>query len=414
MFLNLMLIPSYSCPAKCRYCFGPRGDGAVMGEDALSGVLGWLDDLQRHEPVDKLDVVFHGGEPLTAGMDFFRKGLPRLRRTLKVEHPRVNMQSNLWLLTDDLCELFAEYGVSLGTSLDGPEAVTDAQRGQGYFRRTMAGIQLARRHGLSVGCICTFTRQSAPRAGAIMDFFIQEELDFTVHPAIPPLVDSGSDTEPDRLAAHWALSPESYGSLLVDLLDSYLINLKRIRISTLDLLCRSISSGEGGICTYRDCLGGYLAVAPDGSVYPCQRFAGQPAYRLGYVHDRPGLQQLQQSPVWQLFREREERLARECGGCPHFNICRGGCPYNALAARVPRPSRAPGGRDVFHSLKDPYCPSYQRIFSHITERALAEVFSEENMRAVVEQPGNSLLRQGSLLSIMRGGSRPRPTRKVIP
>ncbi len=380
----------------------------MMDVETLDSAIAWLDEF--HEQTDELGIVFHGGEPLTAGAGFFRKALPRLRKTLKQGHVRLALQSNLWLLTGELCRLFAEYGVSLGTSLDGPEAVNDAQRGRGYFGRTMAGIRLARRHGLKVGCICTFTRQSAIHAGAIMDFFISEGLDFSIHAAVPPLVEPDPEhvagppsvNPVQQTADRWAISPEAFGSLLVDLLDSYLAARGRVRISTLDRLCRSISSGEGGVCTYRDCLGGYLAVAPDGGIYPCQRFAGLDSFRLGNVQGRPSPEQLTLSAAWRLFRERERRLSEECGGCSHFGICRGGCPYNALAAQ------APGARSAWHALKDPYCPSYQRIFSRITELALAEVFSDANMEAVVARPAETLLRQGRLLSIMRGGSRQGP------
>jgi uncharacterized protein len=415
MFQGLMLVPSYACPARCHYCFGPKGTGAVMNRDVLDSVAGWLGVLQGDrppgEPPGRPAVVFHGGEPLTAGIDFFRRALPRLgqareaaalkghrRRALKSpeaspkRRPRLNIQSNLWLLTGELCELFAEYGVSLGTSLDGPEPVTDAQRGRGYFRRTMAGIRLARRHGLKIGCICTFTRRSAPRAGEVLQFFIEEGLDFTIHAAVPGI--SADDAAPGTGEDRWSISPEAYGELLVSLLDSYIPNLGRIRISTLDLLSRSISSGDGGICTFRDCLGSHLAIAPDGGIYPCQRFAGLSTYRIGRVQDRPDHGQLERSPVWRLFKERQEQVSLECGDCPYFHICRGGCPYNALAARTPVGTP--------HNLKDPYCPSYRMIFSHITERALAEVFSDENMQEVVERPGGSLLRRGPILDIMRG------------
>lgn len=400
MSLKLMLVPSASCPARCRYCFGPRGKGELMDESIMDATLGWIDDWKS--TLDKLDIIFHGGEPLTAGIDFYRRALPQLRQTIGAKSPRLSMQSNLWLLTEEFCEMFRDYSVSLCTSLDGPEEITDNQRGRGYFRRTMAGIELARRHGLRVGCICTFTRQSVSHADEIIDFFVQEGLSFTIHAAVPPLVDNGLGQESSLVhtarkaaADRWSLSPEAHGSLLVHLLDSYLSNFQRIRISTLDQLSRSISSGEGGICTYRDCLGSYLAIAPDGSIYPCQRFTGLNSYRLGHVQERPGPEQLKQAPVWQMFRARDQRLREECGGCPYFNICKGGCPYNALVA----------GGGLFKSPKDPYCPSYRRIFSHITERALEEVFSEANLEAVVAQPdGRSLLRKGVLLTIMRGGS----------
>ena len=80
-----------------------------------------------------------------------------------------------------------------------------------------------------------------------------------------------------------AISPEASSRLLLDLLNRYLANLAKIRISTLDAMCRSISNRRGSICTFTNCLSHYLAVAPDGGIYPCQRFTGKREYRLGSV-----------------------------------------------------------------------------------------------------------------------------------
>jgi uncharacterized protein len=146
-------------------------------------------------------------------------------------------------------------------------------------------------------------------------------------------------------------------------------------------IARSISAGEGGICTFRDCLGSYLAVAPDGGIYPCQRFAGNPAFRLASVFDMPTREELEGTPVWQRFAEREAQLREKCGDCPHLAYCKGGCPYDALAA----------GGGEFRDLRSPYCQAYQRIFTHLTDRAMEEVFSAENLNAVVEEPGDGTL-----------------------
>lgn len=377
-----------------------------MTQGTLDAAVQWTGTLPVNAQGHKLDVVFHGGEPLLAGIDFYRWTLPRLRETFAHRRLRLSIQSNLWLLTEEFCELFSEYNVSIGTSLDGPEAITDAQRGAGYFRRTMTGIELLRRRGLGVSCICTFTRQSAIRAGEILDFFASEGLDFSIHGAVTPIqmdttrrtTDGPGFRQNGPKADDWSLSPEAYGELLAHLLDLYSANLNRVRISTLDALCQNISTGEGRICTFRNCLGHYLAAAPDGGIYPCQRFAGQPVFRIGKVQDNPGLEQLEQSPVWRRFRKREERMAEECGDCPHFSYCKGGCPYNALAA----------GGGAFSSLRDPYCSAYQRIFSTITDRALEEVFSEENLNELTANPGDgTLLRRGNLLTLLRNDTHPR-------
>jgi dihydrolipoamide dehydrogenase len=54
-------------------------------------------------------------------------------------------------------------------------------------------------------------------------------------------------------------------------------------------MARSVSAGRCGICTFGECLGGYLAVGPDGAIYPCQRFAGMPEFAIGDVAGQPML-----------------------------------------------------------------------------------------------------------------------------
>jgi uncharacterized protein len=384
---HLMILPSLACPASCKYCFGPHKGGPSMGREMVEAVARWQNTIGSNNP---LDITFHGGEPLVLGADFYRMALPLLRQELAPRQVSFSLQSNLWLLTDELCELFREYRVSLSTSLDGPETINDAQRGQGYFRRTMTGIERSRAHGMEVGCICTFTHQSAVRAQEVFDFFTREELRFSIHAALPALGHTNNG---------WVLTPEAHGQLLIEMLERYLANLDKVRISTLDAMCRSVSAGHGGICTFGDCLGAYLAVDPQGWIYACQRLAGMPEYRLGNVLDCPSLEMLAAAPAWRMFQERQENIEQECGGCPHLIYCRGGCPYNALTSN--------NGK-LDHSFRDPHCPAYKRVFDHITNQALEEVFSEQNLSVIVEDgPGKyGLMQKGRLLQLMRGGPHP--------
>ena len=216
-------------------------------------------------------------------------------------------------------------------------------------------------------------------------------LNFTVHAALPSL--RRGEAEP------WSLGPAAHGELLVDLLERYLANLERVRVGTLDSMARSVSAGRGGICTFGDCLGGYLAVGPDGAIYPCQRFVGLPGFVLGNVNAQPDPADLAATPAWAAFAARERAIGDSCGSCAHLSYCRGGCPYNALAE---------AGGALSPTARDPHCAAYRRTFDAIGERALAEVFSPTNVAAVVERPGEAagLLRVGPLLSIMRDGPHP--------
>jgi len=359
-----------------------------MRQETVEAIIAWQNALDSDAA---LEITFHGGEPLVPGADFYRMALPILRDGLTPRRVRFAIQTNLWLLTPDLCDLFRTFRVSIGSSLDGPEPINDAQRGKGYFKRTMAAIELARSRGLDVGCICTFTARTVPYAQEIFDFFIREGLNFSLHAALPSLRYPEADG--------WSLSPDAHGQLFAEMLARYLDNLDKIRVSTLDAMCRSVSAGHGGICTFGDCLGGYLAVGPDGEIYPCQRFAGMPEFQLGNVRARPSWESLSATPVWRAFQDREKRIQAECGECAHFSICRGGCAYNALVA---------GGGRFNGTLRDPHCPAYRHTFSQIVDRAMAEVFSDENMEAVVNRPDSKsgLLRRGKLLALMRDGPHP--------
>ncbi|WP_369685050.1 TIGR04083 family peptide-modifying radical SAM enzyme [Anaerolinea thermophila] len=389
MTLHRMIVPSLGCPASCQYCFGPHQTGEIMSRQALESTARWI----AEEKANALEITFHGGEPLTAGTKFYRTALPLLRQSAPDKNIRFNLQSNLWLLNETLLEIFAEHQVSIGTSLDGPELINDAQRGKGYFRRTMRGIEKARQKGLAVGCIVTFTRQSARHWEEILAFFIREGLNISIHPA-QPMLNGTPFQQPD-----WALPPQAYGDLLVQILHYYLQNLSKLRIETLDAIARSIARGKGGICTFGDCLGGYLAVGPDGSVYPCQRFTGNPRFRLGSIQESH--EAMEQSPVWQAFLQRQNTIQNRCRDCAFLDICRGGCPYNVLAQNQAGFST---------EMRDPYCTAYQQIFTEITELATRQAFSPENLQEVVESPAPNLLRRGALLDLMSG--RPHPTEAI--
>lgn len=375
---SIMLVPSLACAAQCTYCFGPN-TGTVMDDATLDAALDWLDaTTQQHQT---LEVCLHGGEPLQAGISWHRRVLPLLQTRFR-NRLRLSLQSNLWLMDDAFCDLFGEHHVSIGVSLDGPEAINDAQRGEGYFARAMRGIATARRHGLSVNAICTFTRLSAARWCEVFDFFRREELTFSIHAAIPTLGQPAS--------CHIAFTAAEYADLFIAMFDYYLAHLRHLKILTFDQLARG-AAGNGSLCTFRPCLGRYLTISADGGIYPCNRFIPHADWRLGDVQTQPTLEQLSQTHVWQRFHARETEVKHDCGDCPYFDNCHGGCAYHAFTENVDR--------------RDGFCAAYKRIFAHITEKAVAQVFSDENLAAVIKSGMNykyGLLHKGSLLEIMRG------------
>jgi hypothetical protein len=128
-----------------------------MSPQTMEAALNFMVKIADETSQRKFKITFHGGEPLQAGHDLWRQALLGLDRRLGRGRYEVAMQSNLWLLDDQFCQLFAEHKVEIGTSLDGPEEITDHQRGPGYFAKTLQGVRMANCYGMNVGCIATFT-----------------------------------------------------------------------------------------------------------------------------------------------------------------------------------------------------------------------------------------------------------------
>lgn len=143
----------------------------------------------------------------------------------------------------------------------------------------------------------------------------------------------------------------------------------------------------------------FLAIDPNGDIYPCQRFCGKKAYAIGNVLSIPSLDDLSRPPVARKFIQCQAVVNQKCGHCEHYNYCKGGCTYNAWAA----------GSDI-----DPYCEAYKKIFGKIKKGLLKEMESEENIRAITEEPDtgrnqNPLLRKGGLIELSRKNSHPMKT-----
>ena len=377
MAFHVMIIPTLGCPSNCSYCWSSEEDSELMSIETIEEVVKWLKNF-RDEPVT---FTFHGGEPLLAGYDFYKKALPLLTEDLSNLKPALALQTNLWNLTDEMAELFHEYGIPIGSSIDGPKDLNDLQRGEGYFEKTMKGYKIAKAHDLKVSFISTITSYSIDFKEDIFNFFLNDGLTLKLHPALPSLRDSN----PEKLA----LDPEDYGELLIYLLDKYLENIDDITVMNIDNLCKCVFLRRGTVCTYVDCMGDTFAVGPDGSIYPCYRFVGMPEYVMGNVRDHPTVEDLAQSAPARLLEEYKKYVDEECSECHYIKFCRGGCPYNAI---TPNKGKING--------VDPHCTAYKMIFKEITDRANKEFLSSPAMGMFGASKSKEQDSKPSIMSLM--------------
>lgn len=144
-----------ACNLDCRYCYYhdkrdlyPDAGGFRMAESLLEEYI-----VQHIEAASGPDVAFswHGGEPTTLCVNFFRKAVD-LQRKHRPAGWRIQngIQTNGILLDQEWCRFLASEGFSVGLSLDGPAEMHDPYRvtrgGQPTHQQTMRGYELLRRY----------------------------------------------------------------------------------------------------------------------------------------------------------------------------------------------------------------------------------------------------------------------------
>ena len=377
---NFIILPSMSCQAACKYCFGPN-KGRCMDKSMIDRIIDYIAKTSDETNQNMIKITFHGGEPLTTDFEKLEYFIGGLVNRFSSERLKFSMQSNLWLLTDQHCKLFSKHHFSLGTSLDGPKQINDAQRGENYFDNTMKGIRLAQSYDLPVSVIATFTNSSIKKWKEVFDFFMNEKLPFSIH----------SVAQSIHSENRFGMTTDEQVNFMNDAFEYYLDHSHLINVPTFNALCKGAVTKLGQVCTFTNCLGNFLAIDPDGGIYSCQRFAGNPQFQLGSIYDAPSLNELFESSMAKRMIERKQQISNLCGDCLHYEYCQGGCIYSAIVEH-----------DV---ISKPFCEAYQRIFSNINNHLIKDSKSKENIFQLLKYGQsihvNPLLRKGKAIDLIK-------------
>ncbi|MCE8420979.1 radical SAM protein [Rhodovulum sulfidophilum] len=123
------------CNLNCSYCYVyNRGDDSwksrpkQMGDAVIDRVCHLIVDHCATYAIDEFVIELHGGEPLLVGKSRLIEIMDRIRGTCAPLPIKFLLQTNGTLLDQEWCDIFAEYGVAVGVSVDGPAEFADLKR----------------------------------------------------------------------------------------------------------------------------------------------------------------------------------------------------------------------------------------------------------------------------------------------
>jgi len=171
----LVIQASPFCNINCDYCYLPNRTSTVrMDFDVLRNVMQKVADsgIAEHE----FEILWHAGEPLAVPQKWYEEAFEiidsyeSLRG--KISH---TVQTNGTLINDKWCEFFKKHNVNVGVSIDGPEFIHDAHRvnrkGEGSFKKSMAGAEKLKEHGIGFGVVAVISDKSLDHPDEIFEFF---------------------------------------------------------------------------------------------------------------------------------------------------------------------------------------------------------------------------------------------------
>ncbi|MBB5871723.1 uncharacterized protein F4553_005102 [Allocatelliglobosispora scoriae] len=172
-FRTLITQPTTLCNLNCGYCYLPARDKQILMPVRVAQRL--AESVVEQNGADVVEVVWHGGEPLTTPIAHMRNLLDpfeELRRDGRIVHV---VQTNATLVDDRWLSLIGDYQISVGVSIDGPGDRFNADRvdwaGKPSTRKIMHGVRCLRAVGVPFSVICVVTADTITRADELLAFF---------------------------------------------------------------------------------------------------------------------------------------------------------------------------------------------------------------------------------------------------
>ncbi len=315
-----------TCNLACDYCYQGAGSERSKGTGMSNKDLEKITKELLSSPRRDIQFLWHGGEPLLAGINFYRTAF-ELQKKYNIHECSIwnGFQTNGLLLNDEWLEFIKDYKFGVSISFDGLESIHNKHRithqGEGTYNQLLRAFNLLRNADIPFNVITVINNELVPHA---IDFWqLINELgikNIDIHPSCNIGI-SKSDF----------LHPVLFSDFIKTIFDLWVSRRDiSIKVSVIEEFFRVLTGNPIKTCYHAGVCSDIIAVEGNGNVIPCTRPFDKSKFIFGNINSS-NLTEIVEGHTFSDFKSQDfnsQQLSREC---KWFEICHNGCPQHRLS-----------------------------------------------------------------------------------
>lgn len=314
--INVLVMPTDYCNMNCVYCFNGKRtcqEKVIMSDVTLKRIFEVVIPFYT-----EVTFIWHGGEPLSVGKSFYERVIELQKEINIYDIPvRNSIQTNLTLLDEDFAKFLVKNGFRIGSSYDG---ITNEET-RHNSAHIIEGYKTLKKSGGKNGFICVVQKKNIDYLIENYEWFKRHKINYNLNQYMT------HTPSHDEL---W-VPQEDYIKKMCDFFDYWAHDTEcDISVSYFERFIKYIVFREKEICCYNSCMGKYIGIRFDGSIYSCNRDFPEKLC-FGNVHEYTDIHECFDSEGFTALLEMAIKRRKKCKEtCDIFEFCAGGCNSAAL------------------------------------------------------------------------------------
>ena len=314
--LNILVVLTHMCNMNCEYCFDKvnreQYKDMILSDERIEKLIDLASKYSK-----EISLVWHGGEPTCVPLEKHREYQDYITSKYKTNFHQV-LQTNGSLLNEEWQNFLLENGIYPTISYDGIETL---RKGCISSITVAENLRKLKKNNIDFSVICTLNHENYDKQIELYDEIYAlgtEGINFL-------LFFSTTDDKKNELQVF----PSEYQKAHLEFLKHSLKNYEYME-KNLSMFVQAVLGISFSSCTHSDCRFKRLAIAPDGTILPCDRIFTK-KYHLGKVEEFDSIEDVFSSQRYQMYcDEVDARFNDYCYKCHYFHYCKGGCNADVI------------------------------------------------------------------------------------